>query len=302
MKLGHLRGVGKVNNLGNMQSCPDIYLTLDNNSLDDKYGQSSTMSPAFHVGTSSKRTEAQKSFSNRALDNPFIAPEILFQKFSDHTAALDVYSFGMLMYCVLLGQKPESFYAVYRRWYKKQHGHDIELSQLPFIPPSASNFLFDPFSVDFDNPFNVEEFELTKDLNIAGSLMEKVGSVNFENVMKCIKNLSCSSLFDQGNSKKFAFKTLAQDIRDNNNPSLLKDQPPRFAGQSHSNQEIRRKVFQAFAKAEVLERKNELGLILDLIASCLDMDAKKRPTISGLINSPLFKLDKYEMTNAVRFS
>jgi serine/threonine protein kinase len=103
MKLGHLRGVGKVNNLGNMQSCPDIYLTLDNNSLDDKYGQSSTMSPAFHVGTSSKRTEAQKSFSNRALDNPFIAPEILFQKFSDHTAALDVYSFGMLMYCVLLG-------------------------------------------------------------------------------------------------------------------------------------------------------------------------------------------------------
>lgn len=32
------------------------------------------------------------------------------------------------------------------------------------------------------------------------------------------------------------------------------------------------------------------------------MDPKKRPTISGLMNSPLFKLDKYEMTNAVRFS
>lgn len=36
------------------------------------------MSPAFNVGTSSKKTEAQKSFSNRALDSPFLAPEILF--------------------------------------------------------------------------------------------------------------------------------------------------------------------------------------------------------------------------------
>ena len=86
------------------------------------------MSPAFQMGTSSKKTEAQKSFSNRALDNPFIAPEILFQKFSEHTAALDVWSFGMMMYCVLLGQKPDSFYTVYRAWYKRQHGYDIELT------------------------------------------------------------------------------------------------------------------------------------------------------------------------------
>ena len=57
-----------------------------------------------------------------------------------------------------------------------------------------------------------------------------------------------------------------------------------------------------FAKAEILDRKNELGLILDIIASCLDMDPNNRPTISGLLNSPLFKLDNYELTNAVRFS
>ena len=80
---------------------------------------------------------------------------------------------------------------------------------MPFIPPSSSNFLYDPFSIDFDNPFNMEEFELTKDLDISGSLMEKVGSLNFENVMKCIKNLSCSSLFENNNSKKFTFKSLA---------------------------------------------------------------------------------------------
>jgi hypothetical protein len=37
MKLGHLRGVGKVNNLGYVKECPDIYLTLENNSLEDRY-------------------------------------------------------------------------------------------------------------------------------------------------------------------------------------------------------------------------------------------------------------------------
>lgn len=56
------------------------------------------------------------------------------------------------------------------------------------------------------------------------------------------------------------------------------------------------------AKATVLDRKNELGLILDLISSCLDVDPKKRPTIQGMLNSPIFMLDNHELTNAVRFS
>ena len=59
---------------------------------------------------------------------------------------------------------------------------------------------------------------------------------------------------------------------------------------------------QAFAKIDVLSRKNELGLILDLISSCLDVDPKRRPTIPGLLKSPLFQMDAYEMTKAVRFS
>ncbi len=120
------------------------------------------------------------------------------------------------MYCILLGQKPDSFYSIYRTWYKAQHGHDIELGQLPFIAPSSSNFLYDPFSIDFDNPFSAEESELNF-LNIPGSLIEKKGKLNFDNCMKCIKNLSNSSLFDSqgGTSKKFHFKNLAQGIKDN---------------------------------------------------------------------------------------
>ena len=61
-------------------------------------------------------------------------------------------------------------------------------------------------------------------------------------------------------------------------------------------------MISAFARADVLARKNELGLILDLVSSCLDADPKRRPTISGLLHSPLFQLDSYEQTKAVRFS
>lgn len=120
----------------------------------------------------------------------------------------------MIMYSLLLGREPESFYSVYRRWYKRQHGgHDIELTQLPFIPPSSSNFLYDPFTVDFDNPFTKaeDELEITNNISgLSGSLIDKQGSgFNFENVMKCIKNLSLSSLFENGNSKKFTFQSIA---------------------------------------------------------------------------------------------
>jgi hypothetical protein len=60
----------------------------------------------------------------------------------------------MIIYCIMFGKKPESFYATYKRWYRKSHDHDIELGTLPFIPPSIQNFLYDPFSIDFDNPFD----------------------------------------------------------------------------------------------------------------------------------------------------
>jgi hypothetical protein len=105
------------------------------------------------------------------------------------------------------------------------------LGALPFIPPSTSNFLYDPFSIDFDNPFNAEDLHFNEDFTIPGSLVEKNDSLKFENTMKCIKNLSCSSLFEGTNSKKFHFKTVAQEIRENNNPDLTKNLPPRFAGQ-----------------------------------------------------------------------
>lgn len=86
IKLGNVRGVGKVNNLGYLSSCPDIYLNLDNNERDPHLKGSSTMSPSRAGGggeggfTSSRKTEAGggRQFSNQCLDNPFLPPEMLF--------------------------------------------------------------------------------------------------------------------------------------------------------------------------------------------------------------------------------
>lgn len=120
--------------------------------------------------------------------------------------------------------------------------------------------------------------------------------------MKSIASLSYSAMFTDGNSKKFTFKPLTQQIEENNNPNKEPTQVPRFPGQQTKNSAVREKTYLALAKAQVLERKNELGLILDLISSCLDVDPKKRPTVEGLLHSPIFMLDEPELTNAVRFS
>lgn len=93
-------------------------------------------------------------FSNKALDTAFIPPEVLFSKFSDHTAAMDVWAFGMILFCLMFGRRPISYYTIYRKWLKKTHNKDVELGNLPFTKPSNSNFIYDPFSIDFENPFD----------------------------------------------------------------------------------------------------------------------------------------------------
>lgn len=93
-----------------------------------------------------------------------------------------------------------------------------------------------------------------------------------------------------------------EDSKQNMLEAMMSSVPYRFSGQKDPQRKTRNQFLLAMAKVEVLERKNELGLILDLIASCLDVDPKKRPTIQGLLTSPMFFLDPHEKTNAVRFS
>lgn len=87
-------------------------------------------------------------------------------------------------------------------------------------------------------------------------------------------------MFANGNSKKFMFRNLGDvDSCKEQLASMSHNEPPRFPGQQNKASDIRRKALNSLAQATVLARKNELGLILDLVSSCLDVDPKKRPTI-----------------------
>lgn len=170
---------------------------------------------------------------------------------------MDVWAFGMILFSVLFGRKPSSYYKVYRDWYLKSHKHDVELSNLPFVPPSAKNFIYDPFSLDFDNPFDKVDYEellstrasSSADIDEIYSFAEddpfrnNDGSFSFTNFMKSIESLSYSAMFTHGNSKKFTFKPLTQQIEENNNPGKQTQQVPRFPGQQTKNSQVREKTY-----------------------------------------------------------
>jgi hypothetical protein len=110
----------------------------------------------------------------------------------------------------------------------------------------------------------------------------KDGALNFENFMKCISDLSYSGMFTKENSKKFNFQTVVpkKDEKKQAETENVNEQAPiRFAGQQNNQKSVRKQFLMQMAKQNILERKNELGLILDLISACLDIDPKKRPTI-----------------------
>jgi serine/threonine protein kinase len=190
----------------------------------------------------------------------FLAPELLFSKFQDHTSAIDVWGFGMVLYCVLFGKKPKSFYAVYRDWYKKTHNRDVGMGTIPFVPPSTKNFIYDPFAFDFENPFDAHSASEDPDLGAevmkqlkglaeaaeadADMKNEKLGDgmFDFSNFMKCISKLSYSALFSD-DSSKFNCKNLSY-LAD----KAQENSVPRFAGQEVSNNQSRMQTYMSLAQ------------------------------------------------------
>ena len=65
IRLGNVRGIGMINNQGFVQQCPDIYLNLEGNESEEAQVSG----------------EILRNFSNSCLDHPFIAPEMIFNKF-----------------------------------------------------------------------------------------------------------------------------------------------------------------------------------------------------------------------------
>lgn len=55
-------------------------------------------------------------------------------------------------------------------------------------------------------------------------------------------------------------------------------------------------------KGNKFDAPNELGILLDIIAACLDLNPNNRPSITQLKAAPLFIMDSYEEKIASQFA
>lgn len=58
----------------------------------------------------------------------------------------------MIIFSVLFGKVPDSYYKTYWDWFKRHHGVDIEAKniRLPFIPPNGDSFIYDPLCLNLN--------------------------------------------------------------------------------------------------------------------------------------------------------
>jgi len=203
LKLSSLRGSGQISSSGQIVSAPDLKFL----------------------------------FSENVKSNAYLAPEYFLEK--HQTAAVDVWSFGALLYNLLFGVPP------------------------PTVFEQSSKENLDPFPYYIYEGFKVENGQAVSDSNSDISLIECTNLCSFSGLVK-----------DQLESRE-KFET-----------DHLHDVYERILSTQHLSN----------------KPKNDLGLLLDLIALCLQVNPDKRPTVKGLLNCSLFQLDKYETTQAKRFA
>ena len=170
---------------------------------------------------------------NKIYSNSFLPPEFFIHDNFYHTNKMDVWNFGMLLFNILFGFLPESFYEQLKNWCKNFTNLNFE-NVIKKFPRDiiGRHFFYNPFS-------NVKEIIEDKFYFI-----------------KVLKLKSFSGIIN----KKYI------NLSNENNKSL-----------------------------------NGLGLILDLINSCLHINSNKRPNLNILNKFFLFNLNEDEEILCSRF-
>jgi len=254
IRIGNFFGLGKVDAEGKINMCPDINI--------------------------------DSQMHSNVFDNPSLAPEHLFRPFSDHTKDLDTWSFGTILFQILMGEAPASYFKEYKEWLKT-HAHNLNDT---LIEPSSISFIYDPLS-------GIQVNQKTGRISVSPQFPENSkftpksilseGRLKCENTLKALQNLSYSSILD---GKELAASGKLGVIL--NNDAKLRPK---------SNRETTAQLIEAMTSSKSGE-KSLLGIILDLIACCLDMNPQNRPSLEDLLKSPIFGLDGYEKANSQLFA
>jgi serine/threonine protein kinase len=254
LKIGHFFGVGKIDLEGKINVCPNLDLCSPYADINNK---------------------------EQVYDDASLAPEHLFNTFTTHTKDLDTWSFGSLMFNMLIGSPPPSYFKLYKDWYCMHK--EVELKR-PFIEPTDLSFVYDPLSgIDMDTR--------NERIQIIGSEQNEYlinNNKKSKNTLSSLENQSYSALIE-GKGWLSPYKKLGEK-------SKVGD-----ALRAKRHNEIARQLIEAMSSNSVKE-KSFLGLMLDMIACCLDPKPQNRPDLNFLRGSPIFSLDGYEKENATRFA
>jgi Ca2+-binding EF-hand superfamily protein/serine/threonine protein kinase len=181
----------------------------------------------------------------------------------EQTSSVDVWNFGVLMHELLFGLPPPSFLGFYRQWAEGKAVPREPSSEKP-APRPCPNLFIDLYS--------------TIRLGDAGAVSVPY---SLKNVIDSVTVGSYSGITEGQDRSSLSAK--AADAR-----SLASLQ----------------KSYESLLNTELLSQthKSDIGLILDLVAMCLQINPSHRPTVRGLLMSPLFQLDDFQQRHAEHFS
>jgi len=97
VKFKSFRGSGKLNEFGKVSLAPDFYINL--------------FDPDVKVNPENNTThKVENDVNEKIFSDPYLAPEMIFNKIQDLDQNVDSWVFGCLLYHILFGQPPKSFY------------------------------------------------------------------------------------------------------------------------------------------------------------------------------------------------
>jgi hypothetical protein len=201
-------------------------------------------------------------------DDGFIAPEFIKKDAKEMTYKIDTWVFGSILYNILFGKPPKSYISQLKDWCNNQTNLIFEKISFPF-DIASKHFFYNCFfneenENNSSNKMNINSFDINNKVNNNNKNNNEDENNNINNFLE--------------NSKKI--KTA---IGLNSYSAIVNEK--------HLNPETESK-----------NKINGLGMIYDLITTCLNPNDEKRPDILDLIKTDLFKFDNYEMILVNKFA
>ncbi len=219
-------------------------------------------------------------------NDPYIAPDYMIKDPKELTSKIDTWIFGSILFHILYGQPPHCFILQLKEWCDNQTNLIFEKINFPF-DIASKHFFYNPFKKNIDLNTNKDSY-----LNTEGESND-IGQSTLDssrNLTRGNYNLFNSHMTKNKNNIISNFKSF---IAENKNliEATKMNSYSATVNEKYLNPET-----------ETNKNINGLGIVLDMIASCLELQDYKRPDIEKLIQSDLFKFDNYEMVLVNKFA